>query len=130
MRGPDHSGVPGRRVMIRRRPLFLDKTHYKRSRAIDAARILPIAGFVLLLLPILWTGNDSIGIMQAALFLFGLWALMIVAALLLSRFLRDPAPDPVSGPAPAAPTDPAPGHPPQPHQPQAGQPRAPGGDAP
>ena len=73
-----------------RRPLFLEKAHYRRSRAMDAARILPVVGFVLLLLPILWTGNASIGITQAAVFIFGLWGVMIAGAMVLSRLLRDP----------------------------------------
>ena len=87
--------------MALRRPLFLEKAHYRRSRAIDAARILPIAGFVLLLLPILWTGNERIGITHAALFVLGLWALLIVLAFWLGRLLRDP-----HAPAPAVPQSP------------------------
>lgn len=46
--------------MARRRPpLFLARALYRRRRLRDAARLLPVLGLVLLLLPILWTPNGT-----------------------------------------------------------------------
>lgn len=89
----------------RSRPLFLEKTHYQRSRAMDAARVLPVVGFLLLLMPILWTGNTGIGVMHSALFIFGLWVVMIVCAMFLSRLLRDPTPSAAPEPHATTPED-------------------------
>ncbi|MGQ0564544.1 MAG: hypothetical protein ACT4OK_05670 [Gemmobacter sp.] len=73
-----------------RRPLFLPRARYRRRRLRDAARLLPLFGGFLFLLPVLWspattaardTGPDGI-------YLFAVWAGLIVVAGLLSRALR------------------------------------------
>jgi hypothetical protein len=64
----------------------------------DGARMLPVAGAFLLLLPILWRPTAE-GHHTAAegLYLFGVWGLLILAARLLARPLLatedDPAPE-------------------------------------
>lgn len=68
-----------------RPPLFLAPDRYRRRRLIDAARMLPVAGAFLLLLPMLWrptpAGHNTA---VEGLYLFGIWALLIVAARLFS----------------------------------------------
>ncbi len=76
-----------------RAPLFLERQTYRRRRLMDAARILPVLGFVLILLPVLWSGSGDpasggIGTAAEAVYLFGLWLVLILAAALLSRALR------------------------------------------
>ncbi|WP_370344001.1 hypothetical protein [Pararhodobacter marinus] len=71
-----------------RPPLFLERSTYRRRRMMDAARILPVVGFVLILLPVLWTHSGGFGTAGEAVYLFGLWGLLIVAAALLSAPLR------------------------------------------
>ena len=75
----------------RREPLFLERESYRQRRTIDAARLLPILGFLALCLPILWGGSDgeasrvtSVGV----IYLFCVWIVLIVAAMILARRLR------------------------------------------
>lgn len=71
----------------------------------DAARILPVVGFVLILLPVLWTRGSDVGTAGEAVYLFGLWAVLIVAAALLSGPLRSALRRDVQGDAPDAGTE-------------------------
>ena len=87
-----------------RAPLFLERETYRRRRIMDGARILPVAGFVLILLPVLWTrGGDTgpatgpatgsptgpaTGTAAEAVYLFALWLVLILVAALLARPLR------------------------------------------
>lgn len=91
----------------RRTPLFVERETYRRRRLIDAARILPVAGLVALLLPVLWSQSGQTSTANEALYLFGLWFAMILAARLMARPLREevereagPAPDPARTPPP------------------------------
>jgi hypothetical protein len=79
------------------RPVFLPPATYRRKRLRDAARLLPVLGAALLIVPLLWTGSDApggVGNAGALLYLLAVWAGLIVAAFLLSRVL---APDDGSG---------------------------------
>jgi hypothetical protein len=102
-------------VTHRRSPLFVEREAYRRRRLIDAARILPLAGLVALLMPVLWVASGGTDTAAEALYLFGLWALLIGTAGALSRPLRDEQERECAGPAapprpkaPAAPAPPAP----------------------
>ncbi|MFN3954658.1 MAG: hypothetical protein ACK4LQ_09400 [Pararhodobacter sp.] len=68
-----------------RGPLFLERDTYRRRRVMDGARILPVAGFVAILLPALWARGDGSSMAVEALYLFALWAVLVLAAALLSR---------------------------------------------
>ena len=68
-----------------RGPLFLERETYRRRRVMDAGRILPVAGFVAILLPVLWARGDGSGIAREAVYLFVVWAVLVLAAALLSR---------------------------------------------
>jgi hypothetical protein len=84
----------------RPRPLFLDRRRYRRTRLRDAARLLPVLGAALLLMPLLWSGpgqGTPPSNAGALLYLFGAWAGLILAAFVLSRLLR-PGEDPEDGP--------------------------------
>ena len=71
-----------------RRPLFLHRDTYRRRRIMDAARLLPLFGTALLLLPMLWADDHSTGL--GAVYLFLAWAGLIAAAALLARKLSEP----------------------------------------
>ena len=77
------------------RPLFLARGKYRRRRLADAARLLPILGGFLFLLPILWQSGPSQGHDTApdTVYLFAVWAGLILAAGMLSRRL-DRLPEP------------------------------------
>ena len=79
---------------------FLERESYRRRRLADAAKLLPLVGFVLLLLPVLLkTTNDAL------IYIFSVWALLILAVGLVSRRLSrmeaqassDPAQDTQTG---------------------------------
>lgn len=63
------------------RPLFLARAPYRQRRLRDAARLLPILGFLLLLLPILWEDGAELPLVSdVALYFFGVWAALILLA--------------------------------------------------
>ena len=63
------------------RPLFLARAPYRLRRLRDAARLLPILGFLLLLLPLLWTGGTRRTLVSdEVLYYFGVWVLLILLA--------------------------------------------------
>lgn len=54
----------------------------------DAARLLPVLGGGLFVLPVLWA--DGSGTAPGVLYLFGIWGLLIAGAAVLSRRLPQP----------------------------------------
>ena len=91
---------------MRNRPLFLARAVYRRRRLRDAARLLPLVGLLLVLLPAL--GRETGGDARDAVYLFVLWAGLIAAAAVLapglSRHEGDPDGDGAADPQ-AAPED-------------------------
>lgn len=63
-------------------PLFLARAVYRRRRLRDAARLLPLVGLLLMLLPGL--GRETGGDARDAIYLFVLWAGLIAAAAVLA----------------------------------------------
>ena len=72
-----------------RGPVFLERQSYRSRRVLDAARILPVAGLFLFLVPVILAGSDggAPGTGPGGLYLFGVWGVLILAAALLSRRL-------------------------------------------
>ena len=76
--------------MTSRRPLFLARHGYRRRRIMDAARVLPLIGAFLFLVPLLWSGGSGgdadtgVGVV----YLFTIWLGLIVAAFVFSLSLR------------------------------------------
>ena len=70
-------------------PLFLARRSYRRRRMMDAARLLPLAGLVLFLLPGLWHPGETpvpdTG--RGMIYLFAVWLGLILAAAALARGL-------------------------------------------
>lgn len=76
-----------------RNPLFLGRGSYRQRRLADAARLLPVLGAVLLMLPLLWprTGAEDVPPTSSAmLYVFGCWIVLVIAAAALASWL-DPA---------------------------------------
>ena len=72
-------------------PLFLARQSYRRRRLGDAARLLPLLGFVLLCLPVLWANEARTA--SGLVYLFVLWGLLILAVALISPRLEQSEPD-------------------------------------
>lgn len=68
------------------RPLFLERSSYRRRRLGDAARILPILGLILLFVPVWWF-PERLSLTGGALWLFGFWAMLIGLVAALHRAL-------------------------------------------
>lgn len=66
------------------KPLFLARQNYRGRRVRDMARMLPLLGLFLFLLPMMRGGA---GLGGQLVFVFGTWAGLIVLAALLARRL-------------------------------------------
>ncbi|NNE87707.1 MAG: hypothetical protein HKN27_06490 [Silicimonas sp.] len=71
-------------------PIFLERESYRRRRLGDAAKLLPVLGVVLFLMPLLWAGRGSTA--GGLVFLFIAWAFLIFVMALLSRRLAETEP--------------------------------------
>lgn len=76
-----------------RAPLFLARTVYRKRRLRDAARLLPLLGFFLLLVPLLWDTTPGRGAGQTVVYIFGVWAGLIGLAAYLAPGLARPEAD-------------------------------------
>lgn len=72
-----------------RTSVFLERETYRRRRIMDAARLLPVLGVALFALPLLWSKPDGltpedapVSMSSALLYIFGVWAFLIVLAVL------------------------------------------------
>ncbi|KKK93508.1 hypothetical protein LCGC14_2692180 [marine sediment metagenome] len=86
-------------------PVFLERQSYRRRRLMDAARMLPLLGAVLFVLPVLWADTDGGGgsTARGGLYLFAAWTLLVIGAALLARPLaRSDAPLTGAGTGPGA----------------------------
>lgn len=74
---------------MRRQPLFLAREDYRRRRLRDAARLLPVAGWALFLMPLLiGTGiGGGMGTAAGGIYIFAVWIALALAAAILSRRL-------------------------------------------
>ena len=71
--------------------LFLARSLYRKRRLSDAAKLLPIFGAVLLLLPLLWVHQSAPGRSSTAtnwVYLFIVWSFLILAAACLAKSLN------------------------------------------
>ncbi|WP_432448930.1 hypothetical protein [Aliiroseovarius marinus] len=71
-------------MRARREPLFLERLSYRRRRVEDAARLLPLLGAFLFLLPLL---ARYASVAQRGLYVFLVWFGLIAGAALISRAL-------------------------------------------
>ena len=72
-------------------PIFLERQSYRRRRLGDAAKLIPILGILLFLLPILWAGDARTS--GGLVYLFAIWGALIVAMAVISRRLMQAEPD-------------------------------------
>lgn len=74
---------------MRRKPaaVFVQQRTYKRRRMADAARMLPILGGILFMIPLLWLDTTTMTTARVMVYLFVVWAALAGIAGLLSRRL-------------------------------------------
>lgn len=72
-----------------RGPLFLARAPYRRRRLRDAARLLPVVGIFLLLLPLLWAPDASMTLTSGdVIYFFVVWLVLIGLAAAFAPGLR------------------------------------------
>ena len=74
-------------------PVFLERSTYRRRRMMDAARLLPVLGALLFLVPLLWAPGEDASTTRGVSYVFAIWAGLIVVAGWLSRRLQHPEGD-------------------------------------
>jgi len=69
---------------------FLARPGYRRRRLIEAIRMIPYAGILLFIFPLLWPhdGDASQKTAHGAIYLFVAWFVLILASALGARALR------------------------------------------
>ncbi len=79
------------------KPVFLERKGYRNRRLMDAVRLLPILGLGLWMVPLMWRlpgtddGQETTSIGDALIYIFGIWALLVLGAFLLWGKTRVPA---------------------------------------
>ncbi len=69
--------------------MFLERPGYRYRRALDGVRLLPGLGLFLFLLPLIWAVSPEArapGTASVGLYLFAVWAALILCALLFSLY--------------------------------------------
>ena len=82
-----------------RSPIFLERRGYRLRRMMDALRFLPLLGLGLWMVPLLWPASettaqvdlDPMPLSMALQYIFGIWALLVLAAWGLWRHTREQA---------------------------------------
>lgn len=74
-----------------RAPLFLKRRSYRKRRLRDAARMLPVFGLFLILLPVLWRPAETARADTApdGIYLFFVWFALVLVAALMAPGLAD-----------------------------------------
>ena len=73
--------------------VFLERRSYRRRRMMDAVRLLPVLGAMLLMLPLFWPSapgtadGDAIRMSTAVTYVFVVWLILICTAFALWRML-------------------------------------------
>lgn len=68
------------------RPIFLERTAYRRRRLEDAARLLPIFAVLAVLVPV-WLLPVTVSGAGGMVWLFSLWLVIIVMSAIIHRLL-------------------------------------------
>jgi hypothetical protein len=71
-------------------PVFLQKASYRQRRVRDAAKLVPVLGAVLLMMPLTWQ-DDAQGATtnaSALVYIFGVWIVLIGLTAVLSGLIR------------------------------------------
>ena len=71
------------------RPVYLERESYRRRRLADAAALAPFLGVILLVLPALWASESRTA--DAMIYVFTVWAFLILFIGLVSRRLSGTA---------------------------------------
>lgn len=71
--------------------LFLERRGYRKRRILDAARVLPILGLLLWLVPLVWPSAGQDGAVKtstATIYVFVIWCLLIAIGAFLAAGMK------------------------------------------
>ncbi len=78
--------------------VFLERQSYRRRRLVDVARLLPLLGVLLLLVPLLWPDSNDAAVISgltpampmsdAITYIFAVWCALIVGSVLFGAAAR------------------------------------------
>jgi len=73
--------------------VFHEKRTYRRRRVMDAARLVPVLALILWSVPLIWpqSGDGTVSSATALIYIFAVWAGIIVLTWGLSQVLSDRA---------------------------------------
>lgn len=70
-------------------PIHVERQTFRRRRLIDAACALPLLGWILWWLPLLWSGGEvNVPASQVLIYIFGVWIGLALGAARLVRLLN------------------------------------------
>ena len=75
-----------------RNPVFLQRASYRRRRWHDVARMIPVAGLILWLLPLAWRGESG-GAAAALVYIFAVWMVLILFSAIISARIGTDEPE-------------------------------------
>lgn len=91
MTQPD-GGMPARpssNPTVDRGPIHVESQTFRRRRLVDAACSIPLLGWILWWLPLIWSGATSpVPASQALIYIFGVWIGLAVCAARLVNLLN------------------------------------------
>jgi len=65
--------------------VYLERRRYRTRRVIEALKVLPVLGLVLIGVPLLWT--KGVKTSEAMIYFFSVWMVLVLAAIWLARRL-------------------------------------------
>jgi hypothetical membrane protein len=65
--------------------VYLERRRYRTRRVIEALKVLPVLGLVLIGVPLLWT--EGVKTSEAMIYFFSVWMVLVLAAIWLARRL-------------------------------------------
>lgn len=68
---------------VPQRPVFLERNSYRQRRLRDVARVMPVLGIVLWLLPLAWRGTET-GTAATLTYIFAVWLVLIALSAVVS----------------------------------------------
>lgn len=76
--------------------VFHERRTYRRRRVMDAARVAPLLALILWMIPLIWpqTGDGTVSSATALIYIFLVWAGVILLTWGISRLLADEVDEP------------------------------------
>jgi len=70
--------------------IYLERRTYRRRRMMDAARLMPLIGMLLFLVPLLWLPEpgESVATSRGVIYIFAIWVILILVSAWIAAKLQ------------------------------------------